>query len=62
MGIDLKAKGDKVFGLYKRFHSHDEGKGMGMFMVKTQVESLGGKINIESELNRGTIFKIEFKK
>jgi PAS domain S-box-containing protein len=62
MGINLKEKGDKVFGLYKRFHSQvAEGKGMGLFLVKTQVESLGGKISIESEVNKGTTFKIEFK-
>ncbi|MCU0322720.1 MAG: PAS domain S-box protein [Chitinophagaceae bacterium] len=59
LGIDLKKNKDYVFGLYKRFHNHTEGKGMGLFMVKTQVETLGGKINIASELNRGTQFKIE---
>jgi len=56
----MKTKGDKVFGLYKRFHSHVEGKGMGLFMVKTQVESLGGRIRLSSQLNQGTIFTIEF--
>ena len=62
MGIDLKKNGNRVFGLYKRFHSKStEGKGMGLYMVKTQVESLGGKISIESEVNKGTTFKIEFK-
>ncbi|MCW3091843.1 MAG: hypothetical protein JWP81_2912 [Ferruginibacter sp.] len=60
MGIDLDKKGTQVFGLYKRFHPGIEGKGMGLFMVKTQVEALGGKINIESRLNKGTAFKIEF--
>ena len=62
MGIDMKAKGAQVFGLYKRFHSVSaEGKGMGLYMVKTQVESLGGKISIESGVNAGTTFKIEFE-
>lgn len=61
LGMDMKTKGDKVFGLYKRFHSHVEGKGMGLFMVKTQIESLGGKISISSELNKGTQFKIIVK-
>ncbi len=61
LGIDMKTKGDKIFGLYNRFHSHVEGKGMGLFMVKTQVESLGGKISIASELNKGTEFTIEFE-
>jgi len=60
LGIDMKTKGDKIFGLYKRFHTHVEGKGMGLFMVKTQVESLGGKITIASELNKGTEFTIVF--
>jgi signal transduction histidine kinase/DNA-binding response OmpR family regulator len=61
MGIDLIKNGDQVFGLYKRFHSNIEGKGMGLFMVKTQVETLGGKISVKSEENKGTEFKIEFK-
>ncbi|MEO7768392.1 MAG: PAS domain-containing sensor histidine kinase, partial [Ferruginibacter sp.] len=60
MGIDLQKKGDQVFGLYKRFHTNVEGKGMGLFMVKTQVETLGGKISIESEVNKGTTFTIKF--
>ncbi len=61
LGIDLGTRGDQVFGLYKRFHNHVEGKGMGLFMVKTQVESMGGKISIMSEVNKGTEFKIEFE-
>jgi PAS domain S-box-containing protein len=62
MGIDLKNKSNHVFGLYKRFHtSVAEGKGMGLYMVKTQVETIGGKISIESEVNKGTTFIIEFK-
>ena len=61
LGIDLGKRGDQVFGLYKRFHNHVEGKGMGLFMVKTQVESMGGKISIVSEVNQGTEFRIEFE-
>ncbi|UPT69246.1 MAG: ATP-binding protein [Sphingobacteriales bacterium JAD_PAG50586_3] len=61
MGIDLEKNGTKVFGLYKRFHSHTEGKGMGLYMVKSQVESLGGTINISSQLNIGTTFTLRFK-
>ncbi len=61
MGIDLMLRGEDVFGLYKRFHTHIEGKGMGLYMVKTQVEAIGGRINIDSEVNKGTTFKIEFE-
>ena len=60
IGIDLKKNGDQLFGLYKRFHHEIDGKGMGLFMVKTQVETLGGKITVQSEENRGTEFKIQF--
>ncbi len=61
IGIDLSTAGEHVFGLYKRFHTdRAEGKGMGLYMVKTQVESMGGKISVSSEVNVGTEFRIEF--
>ncbi len=60
IGIDLKAHGDKIFGLYKRFHLSVDGKGMGLYMVKTQVETMGGQISIKSELGVGTEFTLEF--
>lgn len=62
LGIDLKINGGKIFGLYKRFHSHTEGKGLGLFMVKTQVEAIGGKISVDSKPNHGTTFTIVFEK
>lgn len=61
LGIDLETKNDKVFGLYNRFHPEVEGKGIGLFMVKTQVEAIGGKIIVESEINKGTVFTITLK-
>ncbi|MGG7034243.1 MAG: PAS domain S-box protein [Flavobacterium sp.] len=61
LGIDLEKRGEQVFGLYKRFHTQIEGKGMGLYMVKTQVETLGGKISIKSKINEGTEFKIIFE-
>jgi PAS domain S-box-containing protein len=57
-GIDLEKNGDALFGLYKRFDSTVEGKGLGLFMVKTQVEELGGQINVQSVLGVGTLFII----
>ena len=62
LGIDLKANESKIFGLYKKFHNHVEGKGMGLYMVKTQAELLGGKITVASEVGRGTEFLLEFSK
>jgi PAS domain S-box-containing protein len=59
LGIDLKTNEGKVFGLYKKFHPQIEGKGMGLYMVRTQVEMLGGKIDVKSEVDKGTEFIIE---
>jgi len=61
-GIDLKHNGDKLFGLYRRFDTSVEGKGMGLYMVKTQVETLGGQVKVQSKLNSGTTFSIELPK
>ncbi len=59
MGIDLNNGGNHLFGLYKRFHFHTEGKGLGLFMVKTQLDVLAGNITVKSEINKGTEFRIE---
>ncbi|MFD2245475.1 PAS domain S-box protein [Pontibacter ruber] len=61
LGIDLNKEKDKVFGLYKRFHPKTEGKGLGLHLVKTQAELLGGRVEIESQVNVGTTFSIYFK-
>jgi PAS domain S-box-containing protein len=58
LGMDLKAIGDKLFGLYKKFNFDKEGRGLGLHMTKTQIESLGGKIEVESEINKGTTFRV----
>ena len=60
IGIDLDRFGEKIFGLYQRFHDHVNGKGIGLYLVKTQVEALNGKIAVESEVNKGTSFKLSF--
>lgn len=61
MGMNLDSYGRDVFGLYKRFHTHVEGRGLGLYLVKSQIESQGGKITVTSQLNAGTTFRIYFK-
>jgi PAS domain S-box-containing protein len=58
-GIDEK-NFKNMFGLYNRFDTSVEGKGMGLFMVKMQVQNLGGKITLQSKPGFGTTFKLEF--
>ncbi len=62
IGIDLVRNKTKVFGLYQRFHNYPDSKGLGLYLVKSQVETMGGTIEIESEVNKGTTFTLIFKK
>lgn len=61
LGIDTSKFGSRIFGLYQRFHSVNEGKGIGLYMVHSQMTALGGKVSVESEPDKGTTFKLHFK-
>ncbi|MBF6639931.1 PAS domain S-box protein [Flavobacterium sp. J49] len=61
IGIDLVRNKDKIFGLYQRFHNHPDSKGLGLYLVKSQVEAMGGTINVSSIVGKGTTFTITFK-
>jgi len=62
LGFDVNQQRQNIFTLYKRFHFHVEGKGMGLYLVKTQVTALGGRIEVESRVNEGTTFRVYFKR
>jgi PAS domain S-box-containing protein len=61
LGMDLERYGDRLFGLYQRFHENKEGKGLGLYMTRSQILAMGGKIEVESEPGVGTTFKAYFK-
>ncbi len=61
-GIDVIRHKDRLFGLYQRFHNTTEGHGLGLYIIKSQIEALNGTIEIESEPDKGTTFIITFKK
>lgn len=60
VGIDLKKHKSALFGMYKTFHKHQNSRGIGLFITKNQVEAMGGKIEVMSEVNKGTVFKLYF--
>jgi PAS domain S-box-containing protein len=62
LGFDDEKYGGKVFGLFKRLHTHVEGKGVGMYMVKSIVEAHGGRIIVKSKPNEGALFTIYLNK
>ncbi len=61
LGIDLALHGHKLFGMYKTFHRHPDARGLGLFLVRNQVEAMGGRIWAESTPGVGTAFTIEFE-
>jgi two-component system, chemotaxis family, CheB/CheR fusion protein len=62
IGIDLEKYGDRLFTPFKRIAKNGKmGLGVGLHMVKTMVEKNGGQIEVESELGKGTTFRILLK-
>lgn len=60
LGIDLEKHGGKIFSMFKRFHQHNTGSGLGLYAVKQVIEKNGGTISVDSEVDRGTTFRIRF--
>lgn len=60
LGINIKKNRHKLFGMYKTFHGNDDAKGIGLFIIKNQIEAMSGKIEVESEEGLGSTFKLYF--
>lgn len=60
LGIDLGKHGEKIFQLYKTFHSNPDSRGVGLFLIKNQLRSLDGDVSVQSTVNRGTEFIVKF--
>lgn len=61
LGIDLSKHRSDIFSFGKTFHNNKNSKGVGLFLVKNQIRTMGDEITIDSEVNKGTTFKIVFK-
>lgn len=58
LGIDLEKYGRDLFKMYRRFNTEQDGRGLGLFLVKSQVEEMGGSIEVSSLPGQGTTFRI----
>jgi signal transduction histidine kinase len=61
LGINLDLHGEHIFKPFKRFHPDASGKGVGLYLVKLQVERLHGRIEVISTPGEGTTFLIYLK-
>ena len=61
LGINLERHKSKLFQMFKRFHSHVPGSGIGLYIINRIIQNHGGHIQVESEVNVGTTFKIYLK-
>lgn len=62
LGVDLDKFGDRIFKLKQSFHGHPDSNGIGLYMIRAQLESLGGEIHVESEPGIGSTFSAYFPK
>lgn len=62
IGIDLDTYGDAIFGLYRTFHKNENAEGVGLYITKNQLESLGGSISVTSKVSEGSTFILKFAK
>jgi len=61
LGMDLTSE-TSIFGMFRRLHNHVEGTGIGLYIVKKIMDNADGKIEVESEVGKGSVFKLYFKK
>ncbi|GAA4503463.1 hypothetical protein GCM10023172_28340 [Hymenobacter ginsengisoli] len=57
LGLDATQQ-SKLFGMFRRLHSHVEGSGVGLYMVKRMVENAGGTITVQSQPGVGSTFTV----
>lgn len=60
LGFDIEKYGSKIFGFNQKFHSNEDSKGIGLYLVHNHVTTLGGTIRVDSTLGKGTTFTIVF--
>ena len=57
LGLSEEQQG-KLFVMFRRLHTHVEGTGVGLYMVRRIVENAGGSIQVESQPGVGSTFRV----
>ncbi len=60
IGFDENLATNKIFGLFRRMHTHVDGLGVGLYIIYTIIKKNGGEIKVKSKVNVGTEFRIQF--
>jgi signal transduction histidine kinase len=53
---------EKIFRMFTRLHDHVQGSGVGLYIIKRIVEGHGGKVEVSSEVNIGSLFTVYLKR
>ncbi len=61
IGIDMEKHAKQLFGLKNTFHNREDSRGIGLYITRNQIESVGGTITAESKVDEGCKFIITFK-
>ncbi len=61
LGFNMDKVGHLIFNLNQKFHGNEDSKGVGLYLVHNHVTNLGGSISVDSTVNEGSTFTINFK-
>jgi signal transduction histidine kinase len=59
LGLDQTQQG-RLFQVFQRLHTHVEGSGVGLYLIKRLLENGGASITVSSEPGIGTTFTVTF--
>lgn len=62
LGIDMERYQERIFQLYQTFHSHPESRGLGLYILRNQIEAMGGTVELKSTVGEGSEFTISLPK
>ena len=61
IGFDAESQREKIFKPFSRLNSKGEGKGLGLYLVKIEMDSMNGTVGIQSQVDAGTTVTLTFR-